>query len=153
MIGSLNRKFLLTIFEDIIITSISEEYRNELRLYLLRFAEKIIQICGFDLKLSLPYLSYLFTLVSPGYNNNSLLPHHVNQHLTQLSNRVLLLVKQKVLKNYQHTQLLSSICIWIREALISHCETESSTGLSLHQLLELTIAIYTYNKKTTANPI
>ncbi len=119
---------------------------------MLRFAEKIIQICGSDLKLSLPYLSYLFTLVSPGYNN-SLLPHHVNQHLTQISNRVLLLVKQKVLKNYQHTQLLSSICIWIREALISHCEAESSTGLSLHQLLELTKTIYTYNKKTTANPI
>jgi hypothetical protein len=33
----MNKKYLKTIFEEIIISSISEEYRNELRLYLLRF--------------------------------------------------------------------------------------------------------------------
>lgn len=36
-------------FEEIIQVSLSEEYRNELRLYLLRFGERIIQICGADL--------------------------------------------------------------------------------------------------------
>jgi hypothetical protein len=79
-----------------------------------------MQLCGSDLKLSLPYLSYLLTIVSSG-NNNCLLPHHINQQITQLSNRVLLMVKHRVLKNYSHNQLLTSICLWIHEALISHC--------------------------------
>jgi hypothetical protein len=43
-------------FEEIIQTSISEEYRNELRLYVLRFGERIIQLCSSDLEIGVAYL-------------------------------------------------------------------------------------------------
>ena len=38
LVGGLSRKYLMVIFEEIILPSISDEYRNELRVYLLRFA-------------------------------------------------------------------------------------------------------------------
>lgn len=49
LLPGMNKKCLKMIFEEIIQVSLSEEYRNELRLYLLRFGERIIQICGADL--------------------------------------------------------------------------------------------------------
>jgi len=37
--------------------------------------------------------------------------------------------------------------------MLSHCEAESLSSVGLPQLLDLTVAIYSHNKKATAAPI
>ena len=77
-------------------------------------SEKIRQICGADLEVSLPYLKYVL-VVSEGRLNNGRerSSKHISHNLVFFAQKILELLKNKILVNSQKEALMGSICSWV----------------------------------------
>lgn len=140
-------------FEEIIQVSLSEEYRNELRLYLLRFGERIMQICGSDLDPTVSFIRYLFAVAEGKYTIKADVNKHINHNLIFFSQRAIDLLKSKILRHFNRPGPLTAIANWINATLISLCENENISSQShLNHALDLVIAIYSSPKLPLAAP-
>ena len=62
LISQINKKIVQSIFTDIVVPGIlSKQTGNELKLYLLRFAEKVISISGADLNIEVSFVGLLLS--------------------------------------------------------------------------------------------
>lgn len=154
LLPAMNKKYLKLIFEDIIVNSTAEHHRNELRLYLLRFGEKILQVCGADLEIPVEYIRHVFLVSEGRFNFKEASSKHINHNLTYFSQRILELLKLKILKNYRKSTCLRGICSWVHETLINLCENEAiSANAQLSHILDLIISIYTTTRLPLAYPV
>lgn len=113
LVSSMNKRHLKVLFNEIVSVR-GEDCRNELKLYLLRFSEKILQLCGADLEVSLPYLKYVLGVgegrVGSGGESVS---KHINHNLVFFAQKILELLKTRILVHSQKGASIGAICSWM----------------------------------------
>ena len=88
----MNRKLLRTIFKDIIeptISNNSTSIKIELKLYLVRFAEKVMTLCLSDLDLTKSFLASIINLADKKVLNTEGASKYNVHNLSFFSQRVL----------------------------------------------------------------
>jgi hypothetical protein len=67
------------------------------------------------------YIKHVFSVSEGRFNFKEVTNKHINHNLTYFSQRILEVLKFKILKNYQKGNSLKGICNWIHETLIYIC--------------------------------
>jgi hypothetical protein len=68
------------------------------------------------------YIRHILTISEGKYSKKTDSNRHVNYNLVHFAQRILDLLKTKILKNYNKSKYLKDITNWIHDNLISICE-------------------------------
>lgn len=72
-----------------------------------------MQICGSDLEIGVPYIRYMLAIGEGKYSIKADANKHINHNLVYFSQRVVDLLKSKILKHYNKINCLSAIASWL----------------------------------------
>jgi hypothetical protein len=96
----------------------------------------------------------MFSISEGKYTIKSDINKHINHNLVFFSQRVIDLLKSKILRHYNKLNCLTAITNWVNDTLIALCESETVTSQpALLHALDLVIAIYTNPKIPLSHPI
>lgn len=132
LMGQINKRMMLPIFAEIVAPGIlSKQTGSELKLYLLRFAEKAISISGADLNIEVSFIGLLLNFCEQK-NSSKGLPSlekakgsrqdhpstnkHTIYNLAIFSSKILTLIRTKVLPRYSGARLEPYLA-WINKTL------------------------------------
>lgn len=142
LISQVNKKFSISIFGEVILPSLlSKSPSLELKLYLLRFTEKLIGLLGADLNIEVSLIGLLLSFCEQKslhryFFANELVPRNnrtmsnikqdqavlthnkqIVQNLVYISHKILSAIKLKVLPRYSGHKL-HSFLEWVNKTLI-----------------------------------